>query len=55
MNSTYQQLCHNLEALKLTQMQLHLNEVADFVSVNEAVALTIENRWGEASFFRLFL
>ena len=34
MNSTYQQLCRNLEALKLTQMQLHLNEVADFVSAN---------------------
>ena len=34
MNSTYQQLCHNLETLKLTQMQLHLNEVADFVSAN---------------------
>ena len=30
MNSTYQQLCQNLDALKLTQMQLHLNEVADF-------------------------
>ena len=34
MNSTYQQLCQNLETLKLTQMQLHLNEVADFVSAN---------------------
>ena len=34
MNSTYQQLCHNLETLKLSQMQLHLSEVADFVSAN---------------------
>ena len=34
MNSTYQQLCKNLEQLKLTQMQLHLNEVADFVAAN---------------------
>ena len=33
-NSTYQQLCRNLEALKLPQMQLHLSEVADFVSAN---------------------
>ena len=31
MNSTYQQLCHNLELLKLTQMQMHLSDVADFV------------------------
>lgn len=35
MNSTYQQLCQNLETLKLVQMQLHLNEVADFVSAND--------------------
>ena len=34
MNSTYQQLCQNLETLKLIQMQLHLNEVADFVATN---------------------
>ena len=34
MNSTYQQLCRNLETLKLPQMQLHLSEVADFVSTN---------------------
>lgn len=35
MNSIYQQLCHNLEVLKLSQMQMHLSEVADFVSVNQ--------------------
>lgn len=34
MNSIYQQLNRNFETLKLTQMQLHLNEVADFVSAN---------------------
>lgn len=34
MNSIYQQLYSNLETLKLTQMQLHLNEVADLVSLN---------------------
>lgn len=34
MNSTYEQLCRNLETLKLTQMQLHLDEVADFVTAN---------------------
>ena len=34
MNSMYQQLCQNLEQLHLTQMQLHLNEVADVVSAN---------------------
>lgn len=32
MNSIYQQLNRNFGTLKLTQMQLHLNEVADFVS-----------------------
>ena len=35
MNSTYQQLCHNLELLKLTQMQMHLSDVADFVVANQ--------------------
>lgn len=35
MNSTYQQLCRNLKVLKLPQMQMHLSEVADFVSVNQ--------------------
>ncbi len=34
MNSIYQQLEHNLEILKLTQMQTHLDEVASFVSAN---------------------
>ena len=34
MNSTYQQLCHNLETLKLPQMHLYLSEVADFVATN---------------------
>ena len=34
MNSTYRQLCQNLETLKLAQMQLHLDEVAGFVSAN---------------------
>ena len=34
MNSMYQQLCQNLEQLHLTQMQLHLEEVADVVSAN---------------------
>lgn len=34
MNSTYEQLCRNLEKLKLSQMRLHLDEVADFVTAN---------------------
>ena len=34
MNSTYQQLCHNLDTSKLPQMHLHLSEVADFVATN---------------------
>lgn len=34
MNSTYEQLNSNLEKLNLLQMQLHLNEVADFVTNN---------------------
>lgn len=34
MNSTYVQLKNNLEYLKLKQMQLHLNEVIDFVTSN---------------------
>ena len=34
MNSTYQQLCHNLETLKLPQMHLHLSEIADFVATS---------------------
>ena len=34
MNSIYQQLNHNLEILKLTQIQIHLKEVSDFVSAN---------------------
>ena len=34
MNNTYAQLCKNLDCLKLGQMQLHLNEVTDFVTAN---------------------
>lgn len=34
MNSTYNQLCHNLEMLKLSQMLLHLDDVSDFVVSN---------------------
>lgn len=34
MNSTYVQLKNNLEYLKLKQMQLHLDEVIDFVTSN---------------------
>lgn len=33
-NSTYNQLCHNLELLKLEQMKLHLDEISDFVTSN---------------------
>ena len=35
MNNTYNQLCNNLERLKLGQMQLHLNEVVDFITTND--------------------
>lgn len=34
MNSTYVQLKNNLEYLKLKQMQLHLDEVIDFITSN---------------------
>ena len=34
MNNTYTQLCENLDRLNLGQMQLHLNEVTDFVTSN---------------------
>ena len=34
MNSTYVQLTKNLEYLKLNQMNLHLNEVIDFITSN---------------------
>lgn len=34
MNSTYSQLCHNIETLKLNQMLLHLDEIVDFVTAN---------------------
>ena len=33
-NTTYNQLCINMEQLKLTQMILHLDEVTDFVTSN---------------------
>jgi DNA replication protein DnaC len=33
-NTTYKQLCTNMEQLKLTQMALHLDEVTDFVTSN---------------------
>lgn len=33
-NTIYQQLCSNLEQLKLTQMLVHLDEVTDFVTCN---------------------
>lgn len=33
-NTTYNQLCRNMEQLKLTQMVLHLDEVTDFVTSN---------------------
>lgn len=33
-NTTYNQLCSNMEQLKLTQMILHLDEVTDFVTSN---------------------
>lgn len=33
-NTTYNQLCFNLEQLKLSQMVLHLNEITDFVIKN---------------------
>ena len=33
-NTTYKQLCTNMEQLKLTQMVLHLDEVTDFVTSN---------------------
>lgn len=34
MNSTYVQLIKNLDYLKLQQMNLHLNEVVDFITAN---------------------
>lgn len=33
-NTTYTQLCSNLEQLKLTQMLVHLDEITDFVTAN---------------------
>ena len=33
-NTTYAQLCANMEQLKLTQMLLHLDEITDFVTTN---------------------
>ena len=33
-NTTYAQLCTNMEQLKLTQMLLHLDEITDFVTTN---------------------
>lgn len=33
-NTTYTQLCSNLEQLKLTQMLVHLDEITDFVTSN---------------------
>lgn len=33
-NTTYNQLCSNLEQLKLTQMLVHLDEITDFVTTN---------------------
>lgn len=33
-NTTYNQLCSNLEQLKLTQMLVHLDEITDFVTSN---------------------
>ena len=33
-NTTYAQLCANMEQLKLTQMLLHLDEITDFVTAN---------------------
>ena len=33
-NTTYVQLCTNMEQLKLTQMLLHLDEITDFVTSN---------------------
>lgn len=33
-NTTYNQLCSNLEHLKLSQMRLHLDEITDFVTTN---------------------
>ena len=33
-NTTYTQLCSNMEQLKLSQMLLHLDEITDFVTVN---------------------
>ena len=34
MNSTYMQLTKNLDYLKLKQMNTHLDEVLDFITVN---------------------
>ena len=34
-NTTYTQLCSNLEHLKLTQMLIHLDEITDFVTANK--------------------
>ncbi len=34
-NTTYTQLCSNLEQLKLTQMLVHLDEITDFVTANK--------------------
>lgn len=34
-NTTYTQICSNLEHLKLTQMLIHLDEITDFVTANK--------------------
>lgn len=39
MSSTYQQLCSNLEQLKLVAMMEHLEEVSDFVT-NNSISFT---------------
>ena len=38
-NSTYNQLNCNLDILKLSQMQIHLAEVTDFVTSNNLSSL----------------
>ncbi len=45
MNSTYIQLTKNLEYLKLKQMNTHLDEVIDFVTVNNLSLIDGLTKW----------
>ena len=43
-NTTYNQLCSNLEQLKLTQMLVHLDEITDFVIKTQKASASLLQR-----------